>query len=73
MIIPSEGEARGIVSPLNFRSLDCSGQVEMLDSISSLYEVGKTIGRGEFAKVKVAVCRKSGETVRVEFARTMAD
>lgn len=39
--------------------------VEDAPSLDSAYELGKTIGRGEFAKVKVARCRKSKRLVGI--------
>lgn len=39
--------------------------VENAPSLDSAYELGKTIGRGEFAKVKVARCRKSKRLVGI--------
>lgn len=33
--------------------------IEAVDSIEVLYDLGRTIGRGEFAKVKLARCRST--------------
>lgn len=38
--------------------------VERVDSLEQSYDLGRTIGRGEFAKVKVARCRLSKRMVR---------
>lgn len=37
--------------------------VERVDSLEQWYDLGRTIGRGEFAKVKVARCRSSKKMV----------
>ncbi len=40
--------------------------VEVVASIEELYLMGKTIGRGEFAKVKVARCKRTGRLVAIK-------
>lgn len=49
-------------------SLGTSSLVKIEDflSLDSVYELGKTIGRGEFAKVKVARCRVTKKLVLIE-------
>lgn len=41
-------------------------KIEDFLTLDSVYELGKTIGRGEFAKVKVARCRVTKKLVLVE-------
>jgi hypothetical protein len=38
--------------------------VECVDSLDRFYDLGRTVGRGEFAKVKLAQCKGSGNVVR---------
>jgi len=42
------------------------GLVEAVDAIEEYYDMGKTIGKGEFAKVKVARCKATQQLVRTE-------
>lgn len=37
--------------------------IELVDSIETFYDLGRTIGRGEFAKVKLARCRVTQQLV----------
>ena len=37
--------------------------IEHTTSLALQYDLGKTIGQGEFAKVKLARCRKTNELV----------
>lgn len=39
--------------------------VESVDTLDQFYNIRRTIGRGEFAKVKLAQCRQSGHMVSV--------
>ena len=42
------------------------GVVEVIDAIEEYYDMGKTVGKGEFAKVKVARCKATQQLVQVE-------
>lgn len=40
--------------------------IEVMDSIEKFYDLGRTIGRGEFAKVKLARCRVTQQLVQYQ-------
>lgn len=40
--------------------------IDVVDSLETLYELGHTIGRGEFAKVKLARCRQTLQLVAIK-------
>ena len=42
------------------------GIVEVIDAIEEYYDMGKTVGKGEFAKVKVARCKTTQQLVQTK-------
>ena len=49
------------------RLVDKSSSVapSIVGTIEQWYEMGRTLGKGEFAKVKLARCRETGEKVQL--------